>query len=172
MSKYKFLFARGQIMVAKNSPWRLRNVQLVLIVAVVEVYLQEDSFHFYIKKISAGQEVRHLLANSFEVSILNHFLRTWNFTITTNFTSRHLATSYEILVARTEVLVALATRKAQFRTLPTIVILRVLIVLVSTREPNQSSLENIKCKRSQMNITLNVGSKEDLIRKYILSGHI
>ena len=33
-------------MVAKNSPWRLENVQLVLIVAVVEVYLQEDSFHF------------------------------------------------------------------------------------------------------------------------------
>ena len=33
-------------MVAKNSPWQLRNVQLVLIVAVVEVYLQEDSFHF------------------------------------------------------------------------------------------------------------------------------
>ena len=32
-------------MVAKNSPWRLGNVQLVLIVAVVEVYLQEDSFH-------------------------------------------------------------------------------------------------------------------------------
>ena len=30
----------------KNSPWRLGNVQLVLIVAVVEVYLQEDSFHF------------------------------------------------------------------------------------------------------------------------------
>ena len=33
-------------MVAKNSPWRLGNVQLILIVAVVEVYLQEDSFHF------------------------------------------------------------------------------------------------------------------------------
>ena len=33
-------------MVAKNSPWRLGNVQVVLIVAVVEVYLQEDSFHF------------------------------------------------------------------------------------------------------------------------------
>ena len=33
-------------MVAKNSPWRLGNVQLVLIVAVVEVYLQEDLFHF------------------------------------------------------------------------------------------------------------------------------
>ena len=33
-------------MVAKNSPWRLGNVQIVLIVAVVEVYLQEDSFHF------------------------------------------------------------------------------------------------------------------------------
>ena len=60
-------------MVAKNSSWRLGNVQLVLIVAVVEVYLQEDSFHFYIKKISAGLKVRHLLANSFEVSILNHF---------------------------------------------------------------------------------------------------
>ena len=46
VSKYKFLVVRGQIMVAKNSPWRLGNVQLVLIVAVVEVYLQEDSFHF------------------------------------------------------------------------------------------------------------------------------
>ena len=46
VSKYKFLVARGQIMVAKNSPWQLGNVQLVLIVAVVEVYLQEDSFHF------------------------------------------------------------------------------------------------------------------------------
>ena len=33
-------------MVAENSPWRLGNVQLVLMVAVVEVYLQEDSFHF------------------------------------------------------------------------------------------------------------------------------
>ena len=33
-------------MVAKNSPWRHGNVQLVLIVAVVEVYLQEDLFHF------------------------------------------------------------------------------------------------------------------------------
>ena len=55
---------------------------------------------------------------------------------------------------------------------PPIVILRVLIVLVSTREPNQSSLENIKCKGSQMNITLNVGSKEDLISKNIPSGHI
>ena len=45
-------------MVAKNYPWRLRNVQVVLIVAVVEVYLQEDSFHFKIKKISAGLKVR------------------------------------------------------------------------------------------------------------------
>ena len=33
-------------MVAKNSPWRLGNVEVVLIVALVEVYLQEDSFHF------------------------------------------------------------------------------------------------------------------------------
>ena len=32
-------------MVAKNFPWQLGNVQLVLIVDVVEVYLQEDSFH-------------------------------------------------------------------------------------------------------------------------------
>ena len=55
MSKYKFLGARGQIIFAKNFPWWLGNVQLVLIVAVVEVYLQEDSFHFYIKKISAGR---------------------------------------------------------------------------------------------------------------------
>ena len=39
------------------------------------------------------------------------------FTMTTNFTSRRLATSYKILVARTEFLVALATTKAQFRTL-------------------------------------------------------
>ena len=46
VSKYKFSVARGQIMVAKNSLWRLGNVQLVLIVAVVEVYLQEDLFHF------------------------------------------------------------------------------------------------------------------------------
>ena len=46
MSKDKFLVARGQIMVAKTSPWRLGNFQLVLILAVVEVYLQEDSFHF------------------------------------------------------------------------------------------------------------------------------
>ena len=37
--------------------------------------------------------------------------------MTTSFTSRQLATNYEILVARTEFLVALATRKAQFRTL-------------------------------------------------------
>ena len=33
-------------MFAKNSPWRLGNVQLVLIIAVVELYLDEDSFHF------------------------------------------------------------------------------------------------------------------------------
>ena len=33
-------------MVAKNSPWRLGNVQLVLIIAVVELYLDEDLFHF------------------------------------------------------------------------------------------------------------------------------
>ena len=69
------------------------------------------------EKVSAGQNVRHLLANSLEVLILNHFLRTWKFTITASFTSRQLATSYEILVASTEFLVALATRKAQFRTL-------------------------------------------------------
>ena len=51
---------------------------------------------------------------SFTVSILNHFLWTWKPTITTSFTSCHLVTSYivyEILV------VTLATRKAQFRTL-------------------------------------------------------
>ena len=41
----------------------------------------------------------------------------WKFTMTTSFTSRQLATSYEILVTTTEFLVALATRKAQFRTL-------------------------------------------------------
>ena len=29
-----------------KTTWRLGNVQLVLIVAVVEVLLQEDSFHF------------------------------------------------------------------------------------------------------------------------------
>ena len=46
-----------------------------------------------------------------------------------------------------------------------------LIVLVSTGWPDQSSLENIKCKGSQMNITLNVGSKEDLIGKNIPSGN-
>ena len=28
------------------------------------------------EKVSAGQNVRHLLANSLEVLILNHFLRT------------------------------------------------------------------------------------------------
>ena len=55
---------------------------------------------------------------------------------------------------------------------PPIVILRVLIVMVSTGEPNQSSLENIKCKGSQMNIALNEGSKDDLISKNIPSGHI
>ena len=55
---------------------------------------------------------------------------------------------------------------------PPIVILRVLIVMVSTGEPNQSSLENIKCKGSQMNIMLNEGSKDDLISKNIPSGHI
>ena len=33
-------------MVAKNSPWWLGNDQLVLIVPVVEVYLQDDLFHF------------------------------------------------------------------------------------------------------------------------------
>ena len=37
--------------------------------------------------------------------------------MTTSFTSRRLATSYEILVARTEFLLALVTRKVQFRTL-------------------------------------------------------
>ena len=50
MSKYKLLVAREQIMVAKTSPWRLGNVQLVLIVAVVKVYLQKDSFHFKLNK--------------------------------------------------------------------------------------------------------------------------
>ena len=67
--------------------------------------------------MTAGQKVRYLLANSFEVSILNQFLRTLKFTITTSFTSRQLATSNEILVARTKFFVALATRKAQFQTL-------------------------------------------------------
>ena len=37
--------------------------------------------------------------------------------MTTSFASCRLATNYEILVARTEFLVALVTRKAQFRTL-------------------------------------------------------
>ena len=39
-------------MVAKNSPWRLGNFQLVLILAVVEVYLQEvnNCFTFKFKK--------------------------------------------------------------------------------------------------------------------------
>ena len=67
--------------------------------------------------MSAGQKVRHLLANSFEVSVLNQFLRTLKSTITTSFASRQLATSNEILVARTKFFVALATRKAQFQTL-------------------------------------------------------
>ena len=35
-----------------KTTWRLGNVQLVLIVAVVEVLLQEDSFHFQLKNIS------------------------------------------------------------------------------------------------------------------------
>ena len=39
-------------------------------------------------KISAGQKVKHLLANSLEVSILNQFLQTLKSTITTSFTSR------------------------------------------------------------------------------------
>ena len=43
-------------MVTKNSPWRLGNFQLVLILAVVEVYLPEDLLHFLMKKISAGQK--------------------------------------------------------------------------------------------------------------------
>ena len=38
VSNYKLLVAREQlIMVAKTSPWRLGNVQLVLIVTVVKV---------------------------------------------------------------------------------------------------------------------------------------
>ena len=71
--------------------------------------------------------MRHLLANSFEVSILNQFLSTFKSTITTSFTSRKLATSYEILVARAKFLVALATRKAQFWTLMQKVIIKVLL---------------------------------------------
>ena len=55
----------------------------------MEVFLHED-----------------LLANSFEVSILNHFLWTGQSTITTSFTSCQLATSYEIVVASTEFSVA------------------------------------------------------------------
>ena len=55
----------------------------------MEVFLHEDS-----------------LANSFEVSILNHFLWTGKSTITTSFTSCQLATSYEIVVATTEFSVA------------------------------------------------------------------
>ena len=52
---------------------------------------------------------------SFKVSILIHFLRTWTWKpTTTSFTNRQLVTSYEILVASTEFLVTLATRKAQF----------------------------------------------------------
>ena len=37
VSNYKLLVAREQIMVAKTSPWRLGNVQLILIVTVVKV---------------------------------------------------------------------------------------------------------------------------------------
>ena len=55
----------------------------------MEVFLHEDS-----------------LANSFEVSILNHFLSMRKSTITTSFTSCQLATSYEIVVASTEFSVA------------------------------------------------------------------
>ena len=50
-----------------KTTWRLGNLQLVLIVVVVEVLLQEDSFHCYLKNISRTK-VSHLLANSFEVS--------------------------------------------------------------------------------------------------------
>ena len=100
-------------MVTKNSPWRLGNFQLVLILAVVEVYLQEDSFHFLFKKISAGQK-----DTCWQIDSRFQFLIILSNTITTSFTSRQLATSHEIVVARTEFLVALATRKAQFRTLP------------------------------------------------------
>ena len=37
-------------MVAKTSPWQLGNMQLVLIIAVVKVYLQEDLFTFKLNK--------------------------------------------------------------------------------------------------------------------------
>ena len=48
-----------------KTTWRLGNVQLLLIVPVVEVFLQEDLFH----------KEEDLLANSFELSIVYHFLR-------------------------------------------------------------------------------------------------
>ena len=62
-----------------KTTWQLGNVQLVLIVAVVEVLLQEDSFHFYIKNISRTKR---------KTPVLNQFLRTLKSTIKTSFTSR------------------------------------------------------------------------------------
>ena len=94
-----------------KAPWRLGNIQLVLIIAVVEVFLQEDSFHFELKNISGtkstcktpvGKYLRGFKCLSFSLSMKVHK------------TSCQLATSYEILVASTEFLVSLATGKVYF----------------------------------------------------------
>ena len=61
------------------------------------------------------EDTRWQIASRFQFLI--SFSETLKSTITTSFTSRQLATSYEILVARTKFLVALATRKAQSQTL-------------------------------------------------------
>ena len=74
---------------------------------------------------------------NFKVSILNHFLRTWTWKpTTTSFTNRQLVTSYEILVASTEFLVTLATRKAQFEGT-----IWVLVFHSEKRQPNNSNSE-------------------------------
>ena len=57
-----------------------------------------------------------------------------------------MATSNEILVARTEFLVALMTRKGQFRTLPTIISLKNQIKVLSNREKDQKFSINILMK--------------------------
>ena len=81
VSKYKFLFSKKFPLAAWKCSTRIDR-------SCCGGIFTRRFVHFYIKKISAGQKVRHLLANSFEVSILNHFLQTWKSTITTSFTSR------------------------------------------------------------------------------------
>ena len=82
----------------------------------MEVFLQEDSFHFELKNISGtkstcktpvGKYLRGFKCLSFSSNVKVHK------------TSLQLVTSYEILVASTEFLVALATGRHNFRTLDT-----------------------------------------------------